>query len=105
MRQGAEMASNKVQLYSHKGETSIFIDAEVIDSGDLVLSGQDVGKAPREVWGDADYEYWVRVPAEHKDGVLLALVEKVYGGNRSAISDFQAFLKERGIPSTFQSWV
>ncbi len=99
------MAARKIQLYEYRGETSIYIDAEIGDSGDLLLSGQDIGKAPEEYWGDADYEYWVHVPAEHKDDVLLALVEKVYGGNRSAISDFRAFLKEKGIPSTFHSWV
>jgi hypothetical protein len=99
------MAAMKVQLYEYQGETSVNIDAEITDSGDLLLSGQDVGKAPEEFWGDADYEYWVLVPAEHKDRVLMALMEKVYGGNQSAISDFRAFLGEKGIPSSFHSWV
>jgi hypothetical protein len=99
------MAAEKVQLYAYQGETSIYIDAEITESGDLLLSGQDVGKAPEEFWGDADYEYWVLVAAEHKDRVLLALLEKVYGGNQSAVSDFRAFLKEKGLPSSFHSWV
>jgi hypothetical protein len=99
------MAVHKVQLYEREGETSVHIDAEITDSGDLLLSGQDIGKAPKEFWGDADYEYWVQVPAEHKDSVLLALVEKVYAGNQSAVSEFRTFLKEKGIPNTFQSWV
>jgi hypothetical protein len=99
------MAANKVQLYDCEGETSVFVDAEITDSGDLLMSGQDVGKAPKEFWGDADYEYWVLVAAEHKDRVLLALLEKVYGGNQSAVSDFRAFLKEKGLPSSFHSWV
>jgi hypothetical protein len=99
------MAAKRVRLYEHEGETCVSIDAEITDDGDLLLSGYDIGKAPEEFWGDADYEYWAHVRAEHKDDVLLALVEKVYGGNRSAISDFRAFMKEKGIPSTFDSWV
>ena len=99
------MAAHRVQLYECEGETSVFIDAEIADSGDLLMSGQDVGEAPKEFWGDADYEYWVQVSAEHKDRLLLALVEKVYRGNPRAVSEFRAFLKEKGIPSTFQSWV
>jgi len=45
------------------------------------------------------------VPSEHKDDVLLALLEKLYGGNGSAVSDFLGFLKSRGIPNEFDTWV
>jgi len=101
---GEEMAE-KVRLYEHRGETSVLIEAEITDSGELQLSGQDVGKAPKEFWGDGDYEYWVLVPAEHKDRVLLALLKEVYGGNPRTVSDFRQFLDGEGIPSTFHSWV
>ncbi|GAI24511.1 unnamed protein product, partial [marine sediment metagenome] len=43
--------------------------------------------------------------SEHKDDVLLALMEKLYGGNASAVSDFREFLKSRGIPNEFDTWV
>jgi len=97
--------AKEVSLYEQRGETSRFIDAEINEDGDLVVSGQDVGKAPREFWGDADYEFWVHVPSEHKDDVLLALMERVFGGNASAVSDFRGFLKSRGIPNEFDTWV
>jgi len=97
--------AKSVSLYEQRGETSRFIDAEIVESGDLVVSGQDVGKAPREFWGDADYEFWVFVPSGHKDDVLLALMERLYGGNASAVSDFRNPLKSRGIPNEFDTWV
>jgi len=53
-----------VQLYEQRGEISRFIDAEIDEDGDLIVSGQDVGKAPREFWGDADYDFWVHVRSE-----------------------------------------
>ena len=31
------------------------------ESGDVVLAVQDVGAAPRQIWGDSDYEWWVTV--------------------------------------------
>ena len=97
-------SSERIKLYEKRGETSIFIDAEITDSGDLQLSGQDIGKAPREFWGDDDYEYWLIVPSEQKDRTLLALLEELYGGNPRAVSGFQEFLKRKGIPCAFHSW-
>ena len=97
--------AKRVSLYQDRGETSRFIDAEINKDGDLVVSGQDVGKAPLEFWGDSDYEFWVHVRGEHKDDLLLALMDKLYGGNAAAVSDFRDLLKSRGIPSEFGTWV
>ena len=96
---------DKVILCEERGETSIFIDAEITADGTLQLSGQDLGTAPQEFWGDLDYEYWLVISADQKDRVLLALLEKVYKGDRRAVSNFQEFLKEREIPARFHSWV
>jgi len=69
------------------------------DEGDLLFSEQDVGDAPNEFWGDSDYEYWLKVSAADKDRVLLALIEKLYSGNSSLVSEI------KGIPSEFASYV
>ena len=120
----------KVELYEKNGKTSSFIYAEIDDKGDLVVSGQDVGEAPFEIWGDSDYEYWLRVVTENKDRVLnaliehcnqvgasvpsvsrnkdkalLALLKQVYGGHSSAFEQFRRFCKRKGIPTEFSSYV
>ncbi len=100
---GAEMV-RRIKLYESRGKTSIFINAEVIDNGDLQLSGQDVGEAPREHWGDSDYEYWLTVPREHKDDLLLLLIEKLYGGNPSVIEEFKNLLESSGIPCKLHTY-
>jgi len=102
---GQPSKPKKIQLYEERGETSRHIDVEVTEDGNLVMSGQDVGKAPQEWWGDADYEFWVFVPGEHKDEVLLALIEQVYGNNPSAIEEFRALLESQGISFEFGTWV
>ena len=58
---------DKVSLVRIEGPTSVYIDAEITDEGDLLFSGQDVGEAPSEMFGDSDYEYWLMIPALHKD--------------------------------------
>jgi hypothetical protein len=79
------------------------MDAEITDKGDLLLSGQDIGDAPREVWHDDDYEYWLTVSAPNKDRVLLALLEKLYAGNPSLISELKYYLESKNIPCEFNT--
>ena len=52
-----EREAKEVQLFQERGDTSRFVDAEIKEDGDLVVSGQDVGEAPLQWWGDSDYEF------------------------------------------------
>jgi len=81
------------------------IDVEITDEGLLVLSGQDVGETTEKYWGDEDYEYWLVVQAPDKDRVLLALIDKLFRGNPTLVSELKGVLDEEGIPSTFASYV
>ena len=90
-----------VKLVEIKGSTSRYIDAEITDEGDLLLSGQDIGEAPREVWDEDEYEYWLTIRSTDKDQVLLALLEKLYTGNLSVISELKHYLESKDIPCEF----
>ena len=81
------------------------IDVEIMSDGVLRFSGQDMGETPEKFFGEDEYEYWLVVEAIHKDRLLLALIDKLYAGNMSLISDFQNFLGSEGIPSKFWSYV
>ena len=124
--------SKKVQLYEERGEASRFIDAEITKDGDIVMTGQDLGKITEEFWGDSDYEFFVYIPASYKDDVyrvlleklskdypeavnkldkfrltedaVLALIEKLYAGNPKAVDDFKDYMRSQGIPAEFDSW-
>lgn len=89
----------KVQLLEERGSTSRFIHARIEDNGNLVMDGQDVGDAPQKWFGDEDYEFWVTVEAEDKDSLILALIERLFGGKFGAVGEFREFLRERGFPS------
>ena len=92
---------HQIVLVEQPGETSIRISAEIHKSGDLQLSGQDIGKGPQEVFGDSDHEYWLRVPAGQKDLLLLALLESLYKGDACAISKLREILVAKKIPGEF----
>ena len=93
--------TDKVKLVEIEGATSRYIDAEITDKGDLLLSGQDIGDAPREVWHEDEYEYWLTIRSTNKDKVLLALLEKLYTGNPSVISELKHYLESKDIPCEF----
>ncbi len=95
----------RIDLVEERGETSVFISAEIDTDGRFIISGEDIGKSPEEFWGDSDYEYWVVVSPDQKDRVLLALVEKLYKGDMKVVSKFRNLLSEKNIPSEFGSWV
>jgi len=96
--------SKAIQLVRQKGSTSIYIDVNIEDNGDLRFSGQDIGDAPEEFFGDLDYEYWLTVPAVEKDQLLLALIEKHYTGNTTVISDLRELMESKQIPCKFMSY-
>ena len=90
-----------IELVNRRGSTSIHIDVRIKENGDLLFSGQDFGKAPEEIFGDSDYEYWLTFPAAEKDRALLALIEKHYAGNSSVISELREFMESKKISCEF----
>jgi hypothetical protein len=84
--------------------TSSHIDALVDANGDLVLEGHDTGAAPLAVFGDSDYEWWVRVSAENRDAVLLNLLAERFGGAEATSSAFMQWLDEKGIAYKLDSY-
>ena len=64
-----------------------------------------MGEACEKFWGDSDYEYWLKIAAADKDRVLLALIEKLYFGNSSLVSEIKDYLASKDIPSEFASYV
>jgi hypothetical protein len=130
--QRAVWPEKKVKLVASRGETSVFIDAEIDEQGRLGLSGQDIGKAPKDWFGHDDYEYWVVVAAsdkervlsillgqtaggrqfrpagdaseDEKDWALLTVIEKTYGGDLRAVEAFRDLLKANGIRFEFRTY-
>jgi len=93
-----------IKLVSQGGSTSIHIDVRIKENGDLLFSGQDIGDAPEEIFGDLDYEYWLTVPAAEKDKLFLALLEKHYAGNAMVISELREFMQSKQISCEFYSY-
>lgn len=48
-----------------------------IDKEGLVIEGQDLGPGVSAIWGDSDYEYWLRIERKHLDRVTTSLAKKL----------------------------
>jgi hypothetical protein len=96
--------THKVKLVEIESSTSRYVDAEITDKGDLLISGHDTGEAPRKIWQEDNYEYWLTVRAADKDRVLLALLEKLYAGKPSVVSKLKHYLESKDIPCEFFSY-
>ncbi len=80
------------------------LDVVVKQIGDLVVEGQDFGTAAEVVFGDDEYEYFVTVPKEYKDWILLNLIKDRFAGERpDPSSAFMKWLEEKKIPYEFHS--
>ena len=71
----------------------------------MCIRDRDMGEAPKRFFGDDEYEYWLVVQASDKDRVLLALIQKLYGGDMQALSKFRDDIAEHGIAYDFWSYV
>ena len=82
-----------------------WLDAQINETGDLVLEGYDIGGIVENFWGNDDYEYWLTVAGEFKDSLLLLLIKDAFdSGHFENSSGFREWLDKKGVPNDFSSW-
>jgi hypothetical protein len=106
----APKAVKSVRLWEHRdGRAHYLLSGSLMDDGDLQLHGSDVGPFVEDTWGANEYEYAISVKADRLGDVILGLLKDRFneGGDWSGgkTSEFMAWLKTRGIPYGFGSWM
>ena len=89
---------------------------ELRDNGDLAVEGHDLDPDLETFVGSSEWEGGARVvkadvPRVHAllkkelgEGELLDLIVKKFGGTIKALTNFEAWLEEHGIPSRSTRW-
>ena len=108
------MSKQNIMLCEQKGtNVSIYVEA-TLHKGELTISGQDIGQAADDFWGDRDYEYWLTLPpaatkeffklicANKKKNPLNELKKKFHG--TEAFSNIRSFCASHGIEARFDSY-
>jgi hypothetical protein len=96
-RGGGKMSKiREITLRESRSEKDVSIlVAKIDDDGDLILEGYDVGEAPKQFWGDDDYEYYRVVKKEYKDEILRRLVKERFKFGLH----YKLWLRMKGIPN------
>jgi hypothetical protein len=92
------------EIFRQEGENFRSIIVRMTREGGLEVEAQDMGKLVEEMWGDSDYEFWVKIPAEALPRLAMALVKQLYGGKASAVDDLRALCEAEGVPHSFDHW-
>lgn len=79
---------------------SVSIEAD----GSLVMSTQDMGPDVEQTWGDADYEFWTRVPAHAVALLAWRLLTERHSGHADATDLLRNYCQQHGIPCEWGSW-
>lgn len=98
------------------------LGAERNEAGHLVIAGQDIGRAPSEIFGRDDYEYRYVVEPEAERALRTNLLDDVGGALTDDASteellrmafrrkllrtptDLRPYLEDHGIPYSFSSY-
>lgn len=74
--------------------------AQIDRKSRLQLSSCHAGASAQGAYGDSDVEFFVTVPASHKDTCLLLLLRERF----SNLSEFKQWLSGRGVPFDVDMW-
>lgn len=80
--------------------TYVIEEVSIEENGDLLISGHDMGEAPKEIFGSSTYEHITKVKAKNKDWLLLKLLADKFE-NRVEIKNW---LKKNDIPHELFAW-
>jgi len=103
---GMSKDSPSIQIYKmrdHDGSVRE-LEAHFDGAGDLILSGWDFGPGTAAILGREEYEYWVRVRAEHLPYLLLELLRVHFATAPGASSEFMKLLDRIAVPYGFSTW-
>lgn len=92
-------------LYHGKGSgCNIYLDAYIErNNSNLMLEGQMTFTGGDSEFGDSDYEYWLTIPKENKDKLLLDMLRQ-YFGDGCGFGNFKTFCDVHNIAYKFFSY-
>lgn len=71
------------------GRTSITL--ELVKDGSIQLFYYDIGDDARRIYGDADYEAWVKIKPDQLPKLAFALLAEKLDGRPRAVSELRSF--------------
>lgn len=96
----------------HSERVEVHVAASLLNDA-LTISGQDLGPAVEDSWGDSDYEYWYRFSRQNTEKLFAVIcgdkdpkeaLLREFGGEEGC-RKLREICKENGIEYQFSSYV
>ena len=99
------MASQVIEISRQEGDEFRSVRLAIEDDGAIKMDAQDMGPTVAQIWGEDEYEFWVRVPPASLPKLAFELLREKFSGQLGAVDAFRDWCKARGIQHEFNSWV
>jgi hypothetical protein len=99
------MASRVIEIARQEGTEFRSVRLALEDDGAIRMDAQDIGPIVTQIWGDDDYEFWVRVPSALVSKLAFELLREKFAGQLDAVDSFRNWCKTRGVEHEFDSWI
>lgn len=92
------------EIARREGEEFRSIRLAIEEDGCIRLEGQDIGPRVAQIWGDNEYEFWVRVEATALPRLAFELLREKFAGQLGAVTSFRDWCQTHGIGHKFENW-
>jgi len=99
------MASHLTEIARQDGTEFRSVRLSLEDDGAIKMDAQDIGPNVTRIWGDDDYEFWVRVAPTSLHKLAFELLREKFAGRLDAVDAFRDWCKEHGVEHEFDSWI
>ena len=99
------MASQVIEIARQEGTEFRSVRLALEDDGTIKMDAQDIGPIVTQIWGDDDYEFWVRVPPASLPKLAFELLREKFSGQLGAVDAFRDWCTTRGVQHEFDSWI
>ena len=99
------MASDTIEIARQEGTEFRSVRLAVEEDGAIKMDAQDMGPTVTQIWGDDDYEFWVRVPSASVCKLAFELLREKFIGHLGAVDAFRDWCKTHGVEHEFDSWI
>ena len=74
------MASQVIEIARQEGTEFRSVYLALEDDGAIKMDAQDIGPTVAQIWGDDDYEFWVRVPSTSVSKLAFEPLREKFAG-------------------------
>ncbi len=99
------MAGETIEIARQEGAEFRSVRLNIEDDGTVTMDAQDMGPSVEKIWGDSDYEFWIRVAPAALPKLAYELLYEKFAGQLGAVDAFRDWCKAHGVEHEFGSWV